>query len=307
MTTAQSSELTVAAPDGRRIAVQISGPPDGTPILFCHAAPGSRHFDPDPTANLAAGSRLISVDRPGYGRSEPLESLPLLSIGTSRADSRGNLLAPIIPGYADDCALVLDELGVETAAVAGWSAGGRVALALAARRPDLVRSVAVIATPAPDEEVAWIGPDEKSMIAALSADPGSAQASLEGMLAPMTADPEARLGMVGGGAAEQAALTDSDLRSAVEAMLSEAFVQGPAGLAADILSYTMAPWGFDPRAVGAPVRCWYGADDAVVSPAHGQWWVDQVADGTTVAVPKEGHLLVRSVWADVLAWFADTK
>ncbi len=288
MTNSPSTEKTATTTDGRRIAVQVSGPDDGPPVLFCHGAPGSRRFDPDPEATATAGVRLITVDRPGYG-------------GSDRLGTDGS---PSIPLYAEDCAAVLDHLGVGTVAVAGWSAGGRVAMALAARRPDLVRSVALIGTPAPDEEVAWIGADEKSMIAALAADPDSALVSLERMLAPMTADPAATIGMVASSPADEAALADAGLHADLEAMLTEAFVQGAAGLAADLLSYTLAPWGFDPRSVGAPVRCWYGAADAVVSPAHGQWWVDQIADGRLTVVPEVGHLLVRPVWAEVLRWSA---
>lgn len=287
MTSTSSTGLSVTADGGRRIAVQITGPDDGPPVLLCHAAPGSRLHDPDPETTADAGIRLITMDRPGYGGSDRL------------ADG----LVPTIPRFADDCAAVLDHLGVPATAVAGWSAGGRVAMALAARRPDLVRSIAIIATPAPDEEVAWIGAEEKAMIAAMPADPDSALATLEQMLAPMTTDPEAGLGMVGGGPADEAALEDTDLRAALVVMLTEAFAQGPAGLAADLMSYTLAPWGFDPRAVGAPVRCWYGEADPIVGPAHGQWWADQVADGALIAVPEVGHLLVRPVWAEVLGWF----
>ncbi|MGI8721811.1 MAG: alpha/beta fold hydrolase [Geodermatophilaceae bacterium] len=290
MTNSSSTEQAAITTGGRRIAVRVSGPDDGSPVLFCHVAPGSRRFDPDPKATAAAEVRLITMDRPGYGGSDRLG-----------ADD-----SPSIPLYAEDCAAVLEQLGVRAAAVAGWSAGGRVAMALAARRPDLVRSVALIGTPAPDEEVAWIGATEKSMIAALAADPDSALVNLEQMLAPMTADPAATIGMVGSGPADAAALADPGLRADLEEMLTEAFVQGSAGLAADLLSYTLAPWGFDPRSVGAPVRCWYGAADAVVSPAHGQWWVDQVADGRLTVVPEAGHLLVRPVWADVLRWSPPT-
>lgn len=236
MTTSQHA---ISTEGGRRIAVQITGPDDGLPVLLAHIAPGSRRFDPDPGASAAAGIRLITLDRPGYGGSERL----------------AEALQPTIPVFADDCAAVLDHLGVHSAAVAGWSAGGRIAMALAARRPDLVRSVTLIGTPAPDEEVAWIGPEEKGMISALTAAPDTALASLEEMLAPMTIDPAAGLGMLGGGPADEDALADVDLRAALETMLTEAFAQGPAGLAADLFSYTLAPWGFDPRAVGAPVHC----------------------------------------------------
>lgn len=278
--------MTITTEDGRRIAVRVTGSDDGLPVLFGHSAPGSRVFDPDPAATTASGIRLITVDRPGYGGSERLTAG----------------VAPTIPLYADDCATVLDQLGIRAAAVAGWSAGGRVALALAARRPDLVRAVALIATPAPDEHVSWIGPQEKQMIATLPSDPAAAVPVLEQMLTPMAANREARLRMVGGGPAEQAALADAELRASVESMLDEALAAGPAGVAADLASYTVAPWGFDPRAVGAPVHCWYGAADAVVSPAHGQWWVDQAADGTLTVVPELGHLLIRPVWAEVLGW-----
>lgn len=287
MTNSASSDHTVTTDDGRGIAVRITGPDDGLPVLLSHSAPGSRLFDPQPAASAEAGIRLITLDRPGYGGSDRLAEHS----------------SPTIPLFADDCAVVLDQLGIGAVAMAGWSAGGRVAIALAARRPDLVRSVALIGTPAPDEEVAWIGEDEKGMIAGLAAEPDTALATLQQMLAPMTADPAAALGMVGGGPADEAALADGDLRADLESMLTEAFVQGSAGLAADLVSYTLAPWGFDPRAVGVPVHCSYGDADAVVSPAHGQWWVDQVADGTLTVLPGAGHLLVRPVWSEVLRWF----
>jgi len=286
MTTSATAQHSIPLDDGRQIAVDVTGPDDGVAVLFAHVAPGSRRFDPDPAATAAAGVRLITMDRPGYGGSAQLPAGVL----------------PTVALFADDCAAVLEHLGVQAAAVTGWSAGGRVAMALAARRPELVRSVALIGTPAPDEEVAWIGEEEKQMIAALPTDPASALETLEQMLAPMTGDPAAGLGMLGAGTADEAALSDGDLRTSLQTMLTEAFAQGPAGLAADLMSYTVLPWGFDSRAVGAPVRCWYGAVDAVVGPEHGRWWADQVADGTLTVVSAAGHLLVRPVWSEVLRW-----
>lgn len=288
MTTSDISQHSIVLADGRRVAVQVAGPDDGTTVLFAHSAPGSRRFDPEPGATAAAGVRLITLDRPGYGGSERLPE------GTK----------PTISLFADDCAAVLEGLGVRDAAAVGWSAGGRVVMALAARRPELVRSVALIGTPAPDEAVPWIGQEEQQMIAALSANPASALETLEQMLAPVSSDPGAGFDMLGATPADEAALADGDLRAALETMLTEAFAQGAAGLAADLASYTMSPWGFDPRAVGAPVRCWYGEADAVVNPAHGRWWVDQVADGTLTVVPAAGHLLIRPIWSEVLRWSA---
>lgn len=135
------AEHRLTLPDGRTLALDDYGTADGPVVLFLTAAPGSRRLDPDPAATAAAGVRLLVVDRPGYGDSTPLPAGPVPTVG----------------GLADDVAAALDALGVERAGVVGWSAGGRIALALAARRPDLVRSLAVTGTPAPDEEVPWVG------------------------------------------------------------------------------------------------------------------------------------------------------
>jgi pimeloyl-ACP methyl ester carboxylesterase len=56
-----------------------------------------------------------------------------------------------VPDHAGRVAAVLDDLGVDRVTVVGHSSGGYVATALAERRPDLVRSIALISTgPRPD-------------------------------------------------------------------------------------------------------------------------------------------------------------
>src|SRR5215207_1938869 len=51
-----------------------------------------------------------------------------------------------VPDQADRVAAVLDELGLREVVTVGHSSGGYVATALAERRPDLVRSLALIST-----------------------------------------------------------------------------------------------------------------------------------------------------------------
>ena len=58
--------------DGRTLAFEDLGAVDGEPVVLFHGAPGSRLFSPDPAATQSAGARLITFDRPGYGRSNPL-------------------------------------------------------------------------------------------------------------------------------------------------------------------------------------------------------------------------------------------
>ena len=68
-----------------------------------------------------------------------------------RCDFRGQLMTPAaapadVAEHADDVALLLDQLGLESVHVAGTSFGGVVATLLAARHPRRVRSLVTIAS-----------------------------------------------------------------------------------------------------------------------------------------------------------------
>jgi pimeloyl-ACP methyl ester carboxylesterase len=275
---------------GRRVAVHtVAAGPDGRTVVFCHPAPGAGGFDPDPEQTAARGVTLLGVDRPGYGGSAPVE--PDRWAGVDAA--------------ADDLAEVLDRWGTGRVGLAGWSAGGRVALALAARRPDLVDRVAVLATPAPDDAVPWVPPEQKALLDGLADQPpAAATARLAEIFAELVpagpASPEA-LGLLGAGSPDEAALAAPGARDRLAGMLEAAFAQGPAGLAADIAGYTLRPWGFDPAAVAAKTLLLYGSKDAGVGPRHGRWWQRQLPDARLEVVPGAGHLLVVPMWKRVLS------
>ena len=276
-----ASTHTVTLSDGRVVTTDVTGPNDGPTVVLFQAAPGSRRFDPDPAVTTGAGLRLVSFDRPGYGGSTPLADGVVASI----------------PQYADDAAAVLDDLGIDDATLVGWSAGGRVAAAVAARRPDVAREVLIVATPAPDDEVPWIPEEQRSAIELMKADPVAAVGQLVAMLGEMTSEPAGASALVTAGAADEATLAaDPALRRRLEAMLDEAFAQGPIGLALDLVSYTVAPWGFDPASIGAQTTCIYGAADGIVTPTHGEWWASRIPSAELRVVPAAGHLVITTAW-----------
>src|SRR5258708_27920770 len=112
--------------DGSVIAVEVAGEQGETPVLFCHGLADSRlsaHlFTP---AARELGLRVVAPDRPGAGGTDPRRLRRL-------AD------------WAEDAALVLDALGVDSTAVLGISAGGPFAAACAARLPGRVRSLPLV-------------------------------------------------------------------------------------------------------------------------------------------------------------------
>ena len=125
-------------PDGRHAGVTGLGDPMGRRlVIMCHPSPGAGAFDPDPPATSTAGIRIITLDRPGYGASDPLPD---------GADPLGGWLDDV-----DEYLQTVENIAKSIAAtdfgavgVIGWGVGAVYATALAARRPGLVNRLALI-------------------------------------------------------------------------------------------------------------------------------------------------------------------
>jgi pimeloyl-ACP methyl ester carboxylesterase len=264
-------------------------------VVLCHSAPGAGIFDPNPVETRARNVRLLSVDRPGYGGSDPVAAGTWATVASA----------------ADDLAAVLDTLHVERVGVAGWSAGGRVALALAARRPDIVDRLVVLGTPAPDHEVPWIARKQRDELERLRAlAPEEAHAELGerlGSLVPEDPHSPEALWLLGAGAADEAALRGDGVRARLGEMLRAAFVQGARGLAADIAGYCLQPWGFEPEAVQAKTLLLYGSRDPLADPRHGRWWQSRLPNARLELARGAGHLLLVPMWSRVLSYLAPSR
>lgn len=135
-----SDSESITLPDGRTLAFATYGDRDDTPLIFHHGTPGSSHLGAllsEPAR--ARGVRVIAPSRPGYGRSDP--------------DPDGTFET-----WAEDCRALVDALGLESFAVAGFSGGGPYALAVAARHADRVSDVGVIGAPVPAHDAGPFGP-----------------------------------------------------------------------------------------------------------------------------------------------------
>ncbi len=292
---------------GRRLGYTTFGDPDSERIVvFCHPAPGSSMFDPDPVVTAQRGVHILAFDRPGYGSSDPLPSGIWPSVVQPAED-----IAEFLR-YMNTAEAAVGLNGPRVAGAVGWSAGGRVALALAARHPELVDRVAVVATPAPNEHVPWIAPQVQAMSDHLGTlPPDDAIGQLSEMLQPqadaiLAADEvgEVPLDALGASAVDVNALAAPGVRDRLGRMLRDAFTQGPRGVAADILSYTARPWGFDFADVRARVLVVAGQADALAGSAHADWYRDALPDARAEVVPGVGHLVVVPQWERILAHVA---
>ena len=118
-----------------RIAIQDSKPkssPDAPALIFLHGhCTDKTFFSAQTSSPLLNEYRLITLDLPGYGESDPpKEPEKIYSF----------------PGFADVVAEVIGCLGVKNFAIVGWSLGGHVALELT-EKLDGLKGIFITGTP----------------------------------------------------------------------------------------------------------------------------------------------------------------
>lgn len=168
-------------------------------ILLCHATPGAAGFDPDPQITETWGVHILTLDRPGYGSTDP--AVPFTA--ASWADDVAAYLL-----RTEATADSISSAGFGTVGVVGWREGGFFAAALAARHPHLVDRIAFVGTPRPSalRDLASLEPARMLDLARFST--------------PRTE-------------ADGAAY-----RRRVERMLNDAGLQGTAGIASDFAAFS---------------------------------------------------------------------
>lgn len=107
----------------------LEWPGEGTTVLCLPGITANAHAFIGVAEALSPGHRVLAIDLRGRGESDkPAHGY---DVGT----------------HAEDVAAFLAGLGITRAAIVGWSLGGRVALALAARHPRCVERVVLIDPP----------------------------------------------------------------------------------------------------------------------------------------------------------------
>jgi pimeloyl-ACP methyl ester carboxylesterase len=274
--------MMIPTPDGRELEVLVSGPGDGFPLVYHLGTPSAAvAYAPVADAAAAAGLRMMTFSRPGYGA----------STRRSGAARPGTLADDVA-----DTVTILDALGMGDFVTLGWSGGGPRALACAALLPDRCRAAVSLAGVAPygDPALDWyadMGPENiRDFEAARQG---------EAALAPLV---EAEVAEFGEVTADDVVAAFGELVDEVDAgaltgefaeFLAADFrasaAQGSAGLLDDMLLLS-ADWGIDLRGIRVPVSVWQGRHDKMVPFNHGVWLADTIPGARRHLFDDEGHI-----------------
>lgn len=268
--------------DGRQLSYAEYGEPDGFPILNAHGGLACR-LDVAAAATIAesCGVRLISPDRPGVGRSDPLPDRTILD-------------------WTRDVAELLDQLAVDRFAVMGWSLGGQYAAAVGYALPPRVTRAAIIAGALPlTEPGAFDGlPSiDRTYIRLSYRAPWAARLGFRAMTLAATCAPAlyGRLAARDLGPADGTVLKAEGF--ATFALMSREALRQPQGVVEEY-RVMVRPWGFRPEDLQVPVDIWGGTDDQLIDPS----WPGELAHripGATLHMGPGGHFLAHLYYRDI--------
>ncbi len=278
------TETDLELSDGRTLHVYDTGTDDADGArlaVFWHHGTPNIGAPPEPLFPAAArlGIRWVSYDRPGYGGSSPHPDRNVASA-------------------AAHVSSIADALGIDRFALMGHSGGAPHALACGALLEERVLGVVSVAGLAPfgAEGLDWFAGMAASGVASLraAAEGRAAKESYEASGAEY--DPEFT-------PADRAALSGA-WGSWLADIVGPAVEAGPGGLIDDDLAY-VAPWGFDPAQVIAPILFMHGGRDRVVPSSHSEWLARRCPSAELRLCPDDGHISVLNHGAAAMDWLRE--
>lgn len=260
-----------------RLYYEVFGEPDA-PVLVLVSGGGAQllAWDERFIAMLTDGGlRVVRFDNRDTGLSQRFGGPDDLDGGYSLSD------------LADDVLRVLDDLGVESAHIAGHSMGGMMAQMLAIEHPERVRSLGLLST-IPGQSPRYVLHGERPELAEppvrVTRDEAAAftRAVLES-LPPGRYDPQVAWHVAATG---------------------EAYDRGyfPEGFSRQWAALRRAPERLEAlRAVTVPALVFHGRDDDVLHWASAVDIAEAIPHAELQVHPDMGHLIAHELWPDLAA------
>jgi pimeloyl-ACP methyl ester carboxylesterase len=268
-----AESVNVHTGDGRSLEALVSGPPDGTILVFHTGTPVGLVPLPAGLDPAPMGIRTVLYARPGYGRSTP-------QAGRTVADAAG------------DTAAILDALGADKFLNLGWSGGGPYALACDALLADRCLATGVVAGLAPYTEAeasspvrTWYEAEEDNQLA-LAGDIGGFRQAIDAFVAQLASAQAENIAAEANGDADRRFFSQG-YAEWVASFVRAGGASGSHGAADDCLA-SFRDWGF-PLARVRQVTIWQGTEDQSVPLFHAEWLRDHLPRAELRILEGESH------------------
>jgi len=285
----------VETTDGRKLAVESLGDPEGKAVFLLHGTPGDRNGPrPRGVVLYRLGIRLISYDRPGYLDSERKEDRTV-------ADA------------AADVETIADYLEIDRFSVVGRSGGAPHALACAALLKERVICAAALGSLAPydAEGLNWkLGmadsnvrayreaeDDLGALIATLNEQAGRVRSNSEGLIKLLWPELDGQ---------DKEVIGDISFRQIIARIHAEALRDSADGWIDDVIALSR-PWGFDLSEITVPVKLWAGSEDVFSPASHTRWLEKRIANAELEVEKGKAHFRAMEVLPKILTWVAENS
>lgn len=239
---------------------------DGPPLLLLNGYAATKaDWDPSFLEALSGAARVICPDHRGIGDSPALPGETTIGV------------------MAADALAFMDELGLQTVDLAGWSMGGMVAQELAARAPERVRRLVLLSTDHGGPDAVLADPATWARLIDHSGTPRQQASRLLSLIFP------------------------PDLGAVIDAQFGEIVAAARAALPEETLfgqEHALAAWHAEPvggrlAAITAPTLVAAGTQDVVIPFANTHLLAAALPDAHAQAFEGGGHAFMAQVPADL--------
>ncbi|HLW64546.1 MAG TPA: alpha/beta hydrolase [Gemmataceae bacterium] len=280
----QGAFRSIRLPCGRRLAFTEYGNPRGWPIIHQHGIPSCR-WEPEQfreALQYLGNVRMIGVDRPGIGRSDP--------------DAQSHFLT-----WPADVVALADALGIELFSMTAISAGAPYALATARALPQRVTGVILCGPVAPLQQVGNVPGFFALGVHLAQRHELMAKAFWAKYVAGLRRHPERMPFAVGALPPADSAIAADPVEVREQSrLIIESQAQGPAQTvrAFAILGDPWSTWLGD---VHTRVTIFQGCDDGDTPPVMARWLASVLPNAELRLIPGEAHVsVVRHYGVDIL-------
>ena len=286
-------DLVLRLGDGRRVAYQDLGDPNGQPVLALHGTPASRlmyAIADDEAARL--GLRVIAPDRWAYGGSD---SHP----------------EPSLTAWAADTAEIADQLGLTTFSVLGISGGTPYAAATAAVLGNRVTALALVVPVGP-----IAGPEAASHLRLMhrlafrwaGPRPAITRQTFKLYRSLLKRSPRRAIAMIGliTSRCDRIVLNTPDIADYLSTTFNAGLEPGVEGAVTDLQIFS-SRWNVPLHTIAVPTRIWSGLRDHIVPPAGVRELGRAIPAADMIELADQGHFWIARDYPIVLQWLAENR